>query len=158
MLVGSHAARWRRNTHRWKSRRWLLYGAVSTLYIYGHPFTLVTDHKALENLWKYSRSKLTHQDWETRSETLKWFTGNEPTTQVITGPSPYLWHVNFIAIQATLKAMTLTNPSRGQCTHQTLYMAQNCPFTTCRHIKAVQTNSQWTNNITAIRHCSARNQ
>lgn len=28
------------------------------LYIYGHPFTLVTDHKALETIWNNPRSKL----------------------------------------------------------------------------------------------------
>ncbi|KAL0158778.1 hypothetical protein M9458_046854, partial [Cirrhinus mrigala] len=96
------------------------------LYLYGHPFTLVTDHKPLELIWNNPRSKpparierwgLRLQPYQFRIEYRKGtdnpadFMSRHPIsldTKHNTRASKVAEeYVNFMALQATPKAMTL---------------------------------------------------
>ena len=97
------------------------------LYIYGHPFTLVTDHKALEIIWNNPRSKpparierwgLRLQPYNFRVEYRKG--ADNPADYMSRHPIPSVKeestraakvaeeYVNFIVSHATPKAMTLS--------------------------------------------------
>lgn len=96
------------------------------LYLYGHPFTMVTDHKPLEMIWNNPRSKqparierwgLRLQPYDFRVEYRKG--ADNPADYMSRHPLPVQptdrtraakvaeEYVNFVAQQATPKAMTL---------------------------------------------------
>lgn len=101
------------------------------LYLYGHPFTMVTDHKPLEMIWNNPRSKqparierwgLRLQPYNFRVEYRKG--ADNPADYMSRHPLPVQSsqntraskvaeeYVNFVALQATPKAMTLQEIQR----------------------------------------------
>lgn len=96
------------------------------LYLYGHPFTLITDHKPLELIWNNPRSKppARIERWGLRLQpynlTIQYKKGTDnPADFMSRHPVPLDTehntraskvaeeYVNFMALQATPKAMTL---------------------------------------------------